>query len=105
MIKLSKIREEYLLLMAQFGFSLLIKTITRPPSNICIDHIFIKSKSLANIVPIIIHSHITNHYSTMLSIGNLLDNRNNKLNSQKILKTEHKKLSSSIENHNWSEIL
>lgn len=36
LIKLSKIREEYLLTMAQFGFSSLINTITRPTSNTCI---------------------------------------------------------------------
>lgn len=33
LIKLSKIREEYLLAIAQFGFSSLINTITRPTSN------------------------------------------------------------------------
>lgn len=64
--------------MAQFGFSPLIKTITRPALNICIDHIFIKIKFLANIVPIIIvHFNITDHYPTMLVDNILLDNRNN----------------------------
>lgn len=51
-----------------------------------------------------IHSNITDHYSTILSLGNILDNRNNKPNPLKILKTDHQKLSNSIENHNWSEV-
>jgi len=49
LIKHSKIREEYLLAMAPLGFASLINTVTRPISNTCIDHIFIKTKSHANI--------------------------------------------------------
>lgn len=91
--------------MAQFGLSSLINTITRPISNTCIDHIFIKTKSHANIVPIIVISNITDHYPTILSLGNILDKRNNIPNPLKILKTDNQKLSNSIENHNWLEIL
>jgi len=105
LIKFSKIREEYLLTMAQSGFSSLINTVTRPTSNTCIDYIFIKTKSHANIVPIIVLSNITDHYPTILSIGNILDKRNNMPKPFKILKTDNQKLSNSIENHNWSEIL
>lgn len=105
LIKNSKIREEYLLAMAQFGFASLINIIIRPISNTCIDHIFIKTKSHANIVPIIVLSNITDHYSTILSLGNILDKRNNTPNPLKILKTDNQKLSNSFENHNWSELL
>lgn len=91
--------------MAQYGFSLFIKTITRPVSNIYLNYIFIKTKSLANLVPIIVNSYITDHYSNILTIDNIIDNRNNEPNPLKILKTGCQKLSNSIENHNWSEIL
>lgn len=105
LIKHSKIREEYLLFMAQFGFSPLIKTTTRSTSNTYIDRIFIKTKSFANIVPIIVYSNITNYYPTVLSIGNILNNRNNTPKPLKILKTDNQKLSNSTENYIWSEIL
>jgi hypothetical protein len=36
-----KNKEDYLLMMAQYGFLLLIENITRPPPRTCIDHIFI----------------------------------------------------------------
>lgn len=97
-------RDDYLLVMAQFGFSPLINKITRPATNICIDHIFVKTKSLANITPIIVQSNITDHYPIILSIGNLVDNRNNTKNPFKLLKIDDKKLDNLIQNHNWSEI-
>jgi len=74
--KPSKIKEDYSLMMAQFGFLPLIKNITRPTSKTCIDHIFLKTKSFNNLLPIVVHTNITDHYPTTLSIGNLLDNRN-----------------------------
>lgn len=87
LIKLSKIREEYLLTMAQFGFSSLINTVTRPTLNTCIDHIFIKTKFHSNIAPIIVLSNITDHFPTIHSLGNILDKRNNMPNPRKKLKT------------------
>ena len=74
--------------MAQFGFTPVIKNTIRPASNTCIDHIFIKIKSFVNIKPITIQSNITDHYPIMISIGNILNNRNNKPNYLKILRTD-----------------
>lgn len=91
-------------MMAQFGFLPLIKNITRPTSKTCINHIFLKTKSFNNLLPIVVHTNITDHYPTALSIGNLSDNRNNSPNPLKILKNDHFKLTNQIQNHNWSEI-
>lgn len=44
-------------------------------------------------------------YPTVLSIDNILDNRNNKRNPLKIIKTDYQKPSHSIDNYNWLEIL
>jgi hypothetical protein len=44
------------------------------------------------------------HYPIILSIGNLLDNRNNTENPLKLLKIDEIKLANLIQNHNWSEI-
>lgn len=91
--------------MAQFGFIPIIKNITRPVSNTCIDHIFIKIKFFANIKPIIIQSNITVHYPIMIYIdNNLLDNCNNKPSPLKIFRADKLKLTSLIQNHEWSEI-
>lgn len=42
MLKPSKIKDECLILMMHFGSYPIIKDITRPASNSCIDHIFRK---------------------------------------------------------------
>jgi len=51
-----------------------------------------------------VHTNITDHYPTTLSIGNLSDNRNNSPNQLKVLKIDDYKLTNLIQNHNWSEI-
>jgi len=104
LLKPSKIKEDYTLIMAQFGILSLIKNITRPTSKTCIDHIFLKTKSYNNLLSIVVHTNITDHYLTTLSIGNLSDNRNNSLNPLKVLKIDDFKLTNQIQNHNWSEI-
>lgn len=91
-------------MMARFGFLPLIENITRPSSKTCIDHIFIKSKSLYSLLPIVVHSNVTDHYPTVLSIGNISDNRNNSPNPLKLLNINDDKLTELIQNHNWSEI-
>lgn len=84
LLKPTKIKEEYLLILAQFNFPPLIKNISRPASKIYIDHILLETKSFANIKPIIIHSNITDHYPIVPSVSNILDNHNNNTNSLKI---------------------
>jgi len=51
-----------------------------------------------------VHTNITDHYPTTLSIGNLSDNRNNSPNPLKVLKIDDCKLTNLFKNHNWSEI-
>ncbi|KAF0752799.1 Uncharacterized protein FWK35_00012261 [Aphis craccivora] len=103
-LKPSKTKEDYLMLMAQLGFIPVIENITRPASNTCIDHIFVKTKSLDHIKPIIIKSNITDHYPKIISVGNILDNRHNKPNPLKILITDEAKLTDLIQNFEWSEM-
>lgn len=92
-LKKSKIKDECLIIMAQFGYYAVIKYITRTAYNTCIDHIFIKTKSFLNIQPIIIQSNITDHYPFMIRISNIiLNNCMNKPNPLKILKTDKLKL-------------
>jgi len=107
LLKPSKIKEDYSLMMVQFGFLPLIKNNTRPTSKTCIDHIFLKTKSYNNLLPIVIHTNITDHYPTTLSIGNLSDNHNNSPNSLKVLKVDDFKLTNQIKNHNigWKYLI
>lgn len=84
LLKPSKIKEDYSLMMAQFGFLPLIKNITRPTSKTCIDHLFLKTKSYKNLLPIVVHTNITDHYPTNFSIGNLSANRKNSPNPLKV---------------------
>lgn len=100
----SRIEDDYLLLMAEYGFVPLIKNITRPKSFTCIDHVFIKTNSLINILPTIPHINITDHYPIVISIKNILNNRNNKPNPLTLTKINNIELSYAIKIQDWTNV-
>jgi endonuclease/exonuclease/phosphatase family metal-dependent hydrolase len=66
--------------MMEYGFIPFINKVTRPSSNTCIDHVFIKTKARKNVLSIIPQFNITDHYPIILSIKNISKNRNNEPN-------------------------
>lgn len=55
----------YMNIMYEFGFYQLLKSVTRPQSKNCLDHIFFKTNNkLLEFIPSVYHSNITDHYTT-----------------------------------------
>lgn len=63
---------EYLNILNEFGFVSMVNIPTRVQGNsrTCIDHIFVKSKNnnIDNLLPLVIQTCITDHYTTVLQI-------------------------------------
>lgn len=65
---------DYLNILGEEGYISLINSPTRIQGNTqsCLDHIFLKTKKYAcnntEIIPIIVETHITDHYSTIAQI-------------------------------------
>jgi len=53
--------------MMEYGFIPFINNVIRPSFNTCIDHVFIKTKSEKNVLPIIPQLNITDHYPIILT--------------------------------------
>jgi len=77
-LRTSLITNKYLDLLAEFGCFKMIDTITRHASNSCLDHIFMKSKTIKYSKPIVCPITISDHHPILHSIGNLKSNRKNK---------------------------
>ena len=84
--------------MMEYGLIPFINNVTRPSSNTCIDHVFIKTKSEKNVLSIIPQLNITDHYPIILSIKNISKNRNNEPNP---LKTDEVELTRLIKAQDW----
>jgi hypothetical protein len=104
-LRTSLITNKYLDLLAEFGYFKMIDTITRPASNSCLDHIFMKSKTIIYSKPIVCPITISDHYPILLSIGNLISNRKNKPDPLTINTINYSILSNLISNQNWCTIL
>ncbi|KAL4121981.1 hypothetical protein QTP88_014396 [Uroleucon formosanum] len=73
----------------EYGFVPFINNVTRPSSNTCIDHVFIKTKTRKNVLSIIPH---------------ISKNRNNEPNPLTIMKTNEVELTQLIKRQDWLSI-
>lgn len=101
--------EEYLNLLAEKGFVSIINKNTRVTnlSSTCIDHIFVKNKPdlTVDIIPAIIKTNITDHYTTVVQIINEKINLNHTQNTkQTFKKVNEKKLLDLVKNECWEDI-
>lgn len=100
--------EEYLNILSEKGFHSLINKPTRVSntSTSCIDHIFLKSKNFDenSTYAAVIHTNITDHYSTMVVVKNVPE-INTKLDCDcEFLKINYPKLKEILSNENWNDI-
>lgn len=99
---------EYTNVLNEFGFTSTINKPTRVSDNqgSCIDHIFIKPRNtydLDLLLPIIIQSNITDHYTTMLQI--ILKNNKTVANNQYYIQmVDDKKLITKLSNLSWEPV-
>lgn len=64
----NSIEEKYIDTLYESGLSSCIDKVTRPISNSCIDHFFLKMKYYNEITPLVIQTNITDHYCIALEI-------------------------------------
>lgn len=103
----SVICNEYLSLLYEYVFMPYINTFTRvSPNGIgsCLDHVFIRNKNnTVSFLPIVLQSHITDHFSTLLviknncKIDNICSSSNDSINFVKLRKL--------FELESWSLVL
>lgn len=96
----------YLHLINEYGFISLINCITRPNESgrTCLDHVFIKYKSLPNLKMYVAHISLTGHFSIATNISNLVFKRNNPPNPKTINQIDYNK-SLVLDNYDWSSII
>ena len=96
----------YINVLSEFGFTSTINNATRIDKNhmSCIDHIFIKAKhnNTDFLIPIIIETDITDHYTTVLQI--VLQNTQNENLKSCIKIIDDKKLKAKISTVIWDEV-
>lgn len=99
---------EYLNILNEFGYVSTINDITRSQGNqnSCIDHIFIKSKSNITdllLMPLIVHTDITDHYIVMLQI--ILNFDKKTLEGTNVIKIlNYKKLQDAFKIVSWDPV-
>jgi len=86
----------------EYGSISLVNCITRTKEigESCLDHVLLKSNTLTNVKTFVAHTSLTDHYSIVISISNLVFNRNNKPNPKILKQVDYSKLSSLSKNHN-----
>jgi len=103
------VENNYLDLLSSNGFSSLINVYTRIPAGIsknsCIDHIFVKSnkkkKCLDNIEAGVLQTVFSDHYSTIISIPNVIKEKNKSTTFEFI---NFKKLIDTFNNVKWTDL-
>ncbi len=97
----------YLNLINEYGFTSLVNCITRTKEigGSCLDHVLIKSNTLTNVKTFVAHTSITDHYSIVTNISNLVFNRNNPPNPKIVKQVDYLKLSSLLKNYDWSFVV
>lgn len=99
--------EEYLHLLAEYGYICLVNKPTRVAKNsaTCIDHIFSQFKRDEIYVPYVIQTNISDHFSTALSIQtNSIKEINHVHQYKEIIKINYENLVADIANENWDEV-
>lgn len=100
--------EEYLNIMAEFGFKSVINNCTRIQglSQSCLDHIFIKSKEDIEdiILPIIIQTNITDHFPVLIQLVLEQEQNNKQYRKNRIKYIQYKKLKEQMSNVDWSDV-
>lgn len=95
--------ERYVDMLINAGFISCVDGVTRPASGSCLDHFFVKVPYGININPIIIHSALTDHYSTCLEIySSKYKNSKNKTFPKNILKTDWNKVRKNLVSQTWN---
>lgn len=99
---------EYLNTLYEYGFVSLINKVTRVENNsrTCIDHIFLKDKTLTreNLTPIVLHSSITDHFPIMISYQKPYITLSEKAKTIEIVKTDIKKLKKLATEQNFNTV-
>ncbi|KAG5899655.1 hypothetical protein JTB14_036027 [Gonioctena quinquepunctata] len=100
---------EYSNVLLGQGFISAINDYTRCSNNskTCIDHIFVKTNhDIELLLPIIVKTNLTDHYSLLLQIlFELQENKNIKPNSNSITKINYNKLKHRFTNISWDRVL
>lgn len=98
---------EYVSILGQCGFISTINNPTRVERNCnsCIDHIFIKPKhnNTDNLIPIVVTSNVTDHYTTILQIV-FSENKSTCINEKCISILDSNKLKTSLQNMSWEPV-
>lgn len=105
--KVDETIEDYLNVLFENNFESVINEYTRVQglSKSCIDHIFLKMKQKHEIIPIVLKSNITDHYSTILQIKNLGDKNVSKEHNGNTIKViNFKKLKELASIADWNTI-
>ena len=102
---------EYVSIMAAFGFQPMYREVTRSESGICLDHIFIKRKircDQTQFSSYIIDYELTDHLPIMFNVSTNYNNHND-INSTKnkntLKKIDYQKLLALALETNWKDTL
>lgn len=100
--------EEYLNIMAEFGFKSVINNCTRiqGTSQSCLDHIFIKAKfDIEDIIlPITIHTNITDHFPVLIQLVTEQRKYNEQCNKTFIKYIQYDKLKQQLSDVDWADV-
>jgi hypothetical protein len=101
----NSLEERYLDVISEAGFISCINTVTRPDSNTCIDHCFIKLKNGLKTISAVIYSNITDHYSIAVQFSKLGKRGNQSETAHSFKKTNWLEVSQHLSAIDWSEVL
>lgn len=102
---LSQIENEYLDTFASHGYLSVINSPTRlsTESYTCIDHIFLKHKEAVECKGVVLKTHITDHFTTVVLIPGSQDMPRSSPNHRN--KTDFSQLESMVKDYNWGPVL
>lgn len=107
-LKVNLHTEEYLNIMAEFGFKSIINIYTRiqGSSQSCVDHIFVKSKFDIDdvILPIIIQTNITDHFPVLFQLVTESEQQSQQYHKNIKKYILYDKLKEHLSSADWSEV-
>lgn len=97
--------EEYKNILNFFGFTSYINKYTRPESESCLDHFFVKGfqQEESDIKGIVLHNLITDHYPILLSVDLKIKRKNIILKNEKKY-TNYLKLKNALSREDWQNL-
>lgn len=107
-VSANSVEEHYLDLLSDLGFAACVDKVTRPASNTCIDHYFIRLPNTLSASSIILQTHVTDHFAVCLQIkSNKTPSNFNSQTNEKlfVLKTDWENVKKSLVSQSWDKVL